>query len=141
MSLNFIKAWRNDKWYTIRVLIWRFTLVLIKINYGQIGDQTGLFNTINPLFYTIGNRFVGRTGTFGDFFTCPVGQQYYKIYLSDVSFHWYRTIGQTLMSRPDCLYTRWTLYNYWLWNRLLSGLINLKKSNIHRAAGEMNIHF
>jgi hypothetical protein len=26
-----------------RVLIWRFTLVLIKINYGQIGDQTGLF--------------------------------------------------------------------------------------------------
>jgi hypothetical protein len=26
-------------------LIWRFTLVLIKINYGQIGDQTGLFYT------------------------------------------------------------------------------------------------
>ena len=26
-----------------RVLIWRFTLVLIKINYGQIGDQTGSF--------------------------------------------------------------------------------------------------
>ena len=22
------------------------------------------------------------------------------MYLSDVSFHWYRTIGQTLMSRP-----------------------------------------
>jgi hypothetical protein len=39
MSLNFIKAWRNDKWYNKRVLIWRFTLVLIKINYGQIGDQ------------------------------------------------------------------------------------------------------
>jgi hypothetical protein len=35
-----------------RVLIWRFTLVLIKINYGQIGDQTGLFNTTNPVFYT-----------------------------------------------------------------------------------------
>jgi hypothetical protein len=28
-----------------RVLIWRFTLVLIKINYGQIGDQKGLFYT------------------------------------------------------------------------------------------------
>jgi hypothetical protein len=40
--LNFIKAWRNNK-YNKRVLIWRITLVLIKINYGQIGDQTGLF--------------------------------------------------------------------------------------------------
>ena len=52
MSLNFIKAWRNDKWYNKRVLIWCFTLVLIKINYGQIGDQTGLFYTTNPVFYT-----------------------------------------------------------------------------------------
>jgi hypothetical protein len=43
-----------------------FTLVLIKINYGQIGDQTGLFYTTNPVFYTSGNRFVGRTGTFGN---------------------------------------------------------------------------
>ena len=43
---------------------WRFTLVLIKMNYGQIGDQTGLFNTTNPVFYTSGNRFVRRTGTF-----------------------------------------------------------------------------
>ena len=53
-----------------RVLNWRFTLVLIKINYGQIGDQTGLFYTTNPVFYTSGNRFVCRTGTFGksDFF-------------------------------------------------------------------------
>jgi hypothetical protein len=34
-----------------------------------------------------------------------------------------------------------TLYNYWLWNRLLSGFINLKKCNIHRAAGEVNIRF
>ena len=57
-----------------RVLIWRFTLVLIKINYGQIGDQSGLFYTTNPVFYTSGNRFVRRTGTFADFFTCPFGQ-------------------------------------------------------------------
>ena len=62
--LNFIKAWRNDKWYNKRVLIWRFTLVLIKINYGHIGDQTGLFYTTNPVFYTNGNKFVRRTGTF-----------------------------------------------------------------------------
>jgi hypothetical protein len=46
-----------------RVLNWRFTLVLIKINYGQIGDQTELFYTTNPVFYTSGNRFVRRTGT------------------------------------------------------------------------------
>ena len=65
MSLNFIKAWRNDK-SNKRVLIWHFTLVLIKINYGQIGDQTGLFYTTNPVFYTSGNRFVRRTGTFGN---------------------------------------------------------------------------
>jgi hypothetical protein len=26
-----------------------------------------------------------------DLFTCPVGQPQYKIYLSNVSFHWYRT--------------------------------------------------
>jgi hypothetical protein len=49
-----------------RVLIWRFTLVLIKTNHGQIGDQTGLFYTTNPVFYTSGNRFVRRTGTFGN---------------------------------------------------------------------------
>ena len=48
-----------------RVLIWRFTLVLIKINYGQIGDPTGFFYTTNPVFYTSGNRLVHRTGTFG----------------------------------------------------------------------------
>ena len=84
-----------------RVLIWRFTLVLIKINYGQIGDQTGLFHTTNPIFYTSGNRFVRRTGTFGNlcFFslvpsdnrntgsTCPTSV--------------FTGIGQTLMSRPD----------------------------------------
>ena len=40
MSLNFIKVWINDKWYNKRVLIWRFTLVLIKINYGQINKNT-----------------------------------------------------------------------------------------------------
>jgi hypothetical protein len=66
MSLNFIKAWRNDKWYNKRALIWRFTLVWIKINYGEIGEQTGLFYTTNPVFYTSGIRFARRTGTFGN---------------------------------------------------------------------------
>ena len=67
MSLTFIKAWSNDKWYVNKtVLIWRFTLVLIKKNYGQIGEQTGLFYTTNPVFYTSGNRFVRCTVTFGN---------------------------------------------------------------------------
>jgi hypothetical protein len=48
-----------------RVLIWRFTLVLIKIHYAQIGDQTGSFYTPNPVFYSSGNGFVRRTDTFG----------------------------------------------------------------------------
>jgi hypothetical protein len=53
---------------------WRFTLVLIKINYGQIGDQTGLFHTTNPVFYTSGNRF-GLVS----FFT--------RLFLHDHTFH------------------------------------------------------
>ena len=67
MSLNFIKAWRNDKWYNKRVLIWHFTLVLIKIKYGKIGDKTSLFYTTNPVFHTSGNGCVRRTSTFGNF--------------------------------------------------------------------------
>jgi hypothetical protein len=35
---------------------------------GQFGDQTGLFYTTNPVFYTCGNRFVRRTGTFENLF-------------------------------------------------------------------------
>jgi hypothetical protein len=41
-------------------------IVLFKINYGQIGNQTWLFYTTNPVFYTSGNRFVRRTSTFGN---------------------------------------------------------------------------
>jgi hypothetical protein len=59
-----------------RVLIRRFTLVLIKINYGQIGDQTGLFYTTNPVFYTSGNRFVRHTGTFGNLIFSLVRRQF-----------------------------------------------------------------
>ena len=97
-----------------RVLIWRFTLVLIKINHGQIGDQTGLCYTTNPVFYTSGNRFVRRTGTFGNLIfslvlsdnrntrsTCPTSV--------------FTGIGQTLMSRPgpeySCNTACWMLSN------------------------------
>jgi ABC-type branched-subunit amino acid transport system ATPase component len=31
-----------------------------------IGNQTGLFYTTNPVFYTSGNTFFRRTGTFGN---------------------------------------------------------------------------
>jgi hypothetical protein len=77
-----------------RVLIWRFTLVLIKINNGQIGDQTGLFYTTNPVFYTSGNIFFRRTGTFGNLIFSLVpsdNRNTRSTCLSDVSFHWYRT--------------------------------------------------
>ena len=72
MSLNFI--WKNDKWYNKRVLIWRFTLVLIKINYGQIGDQTGLFYTTHPVFIPveIDLSVVPARLVISDFFTCLV---------------------------------------------------------------------
>jgi hypothetical protein len=53
MSLNFIKAWRNDKYNKID-LIWRFTLVLIKKIMDKLGDQTGLFHReiLKPLKWT-----------------------------------------------------------------------------------------
>jgi hypothetical protein len=89
MSLNFITAWRTINDTIKRVLIWHFTLVLIKINYGQIGDQAGLFYTTNPVFNTSGNRFVRRTGTFGNLTFSLVPSDNRN--LSDVSFHWYRT--------------------------------------------------
>jgi hypothetical protein len=56
-DLELHQSMENDKWYNKRVLIWRFTLVLIKINYEQIGDQTGLFYTTNPVFYTGWNKW------------------------------------------------------------------------------------
>ena len=100
MSLCFIKAWRNNKWYNKRVLIWRFTLVLIKINYGQIGDQTGLFYTINPVFYTSGNRFVHRTGTFGNLWFFHLSRRTTRNTRSTCSTSVFTGIGQALMSRP-----------------------------------------
>jgi hypothetical protein len=52
MSLNFIIAWKNDK-----VLIWLFTLALIKINYGQIGDQKGSFIQQTQYFQSVPKTF------------------------------------------------------------------------------------
>jgi hypothetical protein len=82
-----------------RVLIRRFTLVLIKINYGQIGDQMGLFYTTNPVFYTSGNRFVRRTGTFGNliFSLVPSDNRNTR---SNCPMSVFTGTGQTLMSRP-----------------------------------------
>ena len=50
MSLDFIIAWKKDKWYNKRVLIWRFTWLLILKNYGQIGDQKGSFTQQTQYF-------------------------------------------------------------------------------------------
>jgi hypothetical protein len=102
MSLNFITVWRTINDTINRVLIWRFTLVLIKINYGQIGDQTGLFYTTNPLFYTSGNRFVRRTGTFGNM-TFSLVQSDNRNTRSTCPTSVFTGIGQTVMSRPEII--------------------------------------
>ena len=82
-----------------RVLIRRFTLVLIKINYGQIGDQTRLFYTTNPVFYTSGNRFVRRIGTFGNliFSLVPSDNRNTR---STCPTSVFTGTGHTIMSRP-----------------------------------------
>ena len=89
------------KWYNKKVLIWHFTLVLIKINYGQIGDQTGLFYTTNPVFYTSGNRL------------CPLYWNVWNLLIfslvpsdnrntrSTCPTSVFTGIGQTLMSRTE----------------------------------------
>ena len=51
-------------------MIWRFTLVLIKINYGQIGDQKGSFTQQTQYFIqdsrSGGNQCFLPTGMFGN---------------------------------------------------------------------------
>ena len=90
----------NDKWYNKKSFDLAFTLVLIKINDGQIGNQTGLFYTTNPVFYTSGNRFVRRTGTFGNltFSLVPSDNRNTR---STCPTSVFTGIGQTLMSRPE----------------------------------------
>ena len=60
---------------------------------------TGLFYTINPVFYTSGNRFVCRTGTFGNliFSLVPSDNRNTR---STCPTSVFTGIGQTLMSRP-----------------------------------------
>ena len=54
----------------------------LEIKQGSIIQQTQYFIPVEiNNFYRI----------CPDFLTCPVGQPKYKIYLSDVSFHWYWT--------------------------------------------------
>ena len=57
-------------------MIRHFTLVLIEINYGQIGDQAGLFYTTNQYSIPVEIDFSVVSARLGisDFFTCPVGQ-------------------------------------------------------------------
>jgi hypothetical protein len=58
MFLNFITAWRTINDTIKRVLIWRFTLVLIKINYGQIGEWSS--RTLTKLKLQSQKRFNER---------------------------------------------------------------------------------
>ena len=59
------------------------------------------------------------------FFTCPVGQPWYKIYLSSISFNWYRTNVNVeacyILMQFECLNSRhklkkseWSFASFWL---------------------------
>ena len=83
----------------IRVLICHFTLVLIKINYVQIGDQTGLFYTTSPVkavFYTGGNKWFLPDLSW--FFLLVPSENRNTRSTSPTSV--FTGIGQMLMSRP-----------------------------------------
>jgi hypothetical protein len=77
-------TWRTINDTIKRVLIWRFALVLIKINYGQIGDQTGLVKT--------------DVGQVDLVLRCPTGQLKKSDsqtcrYDGQIYFHWYKILG------------------------------------------------
>ena len=111
---NITVLWSNTTQIVIThnlVLNWHFTLVLIKMNYGQIGDQTGLFNTTNPVFYTSGNRFVRRTGTFGNLIFSLVPSVSHNT-RSTCPTSVFTGIGQTLLSRPGHFQQSFSSYIY-----------------------------
>ena len=58
----------------------------LEIKWGFFIQQTQYFIPVKIDLSIV----LARLGI-SDFFTCPVGQPEYNIYLSDVSFHWYRT--------------------------------------------------
>jgi hypothetical protein len=123
MSLNFIIAWKNDKWCNKGVLIWRFTVVLIKINYGQIGDQKGSFiqqtqyfrqsdQQWKPMFFRtelIFTGFVRWTGMFRNLWLLlthkPVGLLTCDILEVCGRYYWPVPSGLWLSSKTAFLYS------------------------------------
>jgi hypothetical protein len=118
MSLNFIIAWKNDKWYINRVLIWRFTLILIKINYGQIGDQKGSFTRQTQYFIqdsrSSGNQCFFRPVCLGisgqlllthkpvGLLTCDILEVHGRFYWPGPSGLWLKAIGNGGKKRGHC---------------------------------------
>ena len=83
-------------------MIWHFTLVLIKINYGQIGDQTGLFYTTNQYFIPVEidlSIVLARLGI-SDFFTTLIPSDNRNT-RSTCPTSVFTGTGQTLMLRPN----------------------------------------
>ena len=70
-----------------------------RLNYGQIGDITGLFYTTNPVFYTSGNRFVHCTGTLGNLIFSLVPSDNHNT-RSTFPTSVFTGTGQSEMSRP-----------------------------------------
>ena len=71
-----------------------------------MGDQTGVFHTTNPIFHTSGNRFVCRTGTFGNLI-CSLVPSDNRNTRSTCPTSVFTGIGQTLMSRPVLYITQY----------------------------------
>ena len=65
----------------------------------------------------------------------------YLIFISDMHRLQKKTHNSQDIVTCKFVFIQDRLYNSWLWNRLLSVFINLRKCNIHRAAGEVNIRF
>jgi len=106
----FSLAWKNDKWYNKRVLIWRFTLVLIKINYGQIGDQKGSFIQQTQYFRQSDRHVCESLVTFD---TQACRSSHLRYFRSPLPILLARTVGLVAKFK-DC---RWSL-NTGLWNAL-----------------------
>ena len=92
--LELHQSMENDKWYNKRVLIWRFTLVLIKINYGQIGDQKSSFKQQTQYFIqdsrSGGNQCFSGPNSFLPI--CPSDHRSRKFYLLWSDRHFWESL-------------------------------------------------
>jgi hypothetical protein len=93
----------NDKWYNKKSFDLAFHFSFNQNKLWTNWNIKRLFYTTNLVFYTSGNRFVRRTGTFGNltFSLVPSDNRNTR---SPCPTSVFTGIGQTLMSRPALLH-------------------------------------